>query len=95
MGPEFGVKIQALPWLFFGGSFLLGTFTGFVIFSQGAVFVSMGGQIAQGALSLGCFVMIGVVFWKFGWKIGLVEVAVILCAGRVGLHILNSLIAKY
>jgi hypothetical protein len=54
--------------------------TGFALVSQGVIFHSIGGQIPQGVLSLVCFALVVVAFWKFGWKMGLLEIFLILVA---------------
>ena len=74
-------------WAFLTGSLVLGIITGVALFSQGSFFQSMGGQIAQGILSLACFALVVIAFWKFGWKIGLLEVFLILVASNLGLSI--------
>jgi len=42
------------------------------------------GQIIHGLLSIGCFVLVGAVFWRFGWKIGLLDLFLVFVAGNVG-----------
>ena len=49
---------------------VLGAITGFVELSKGAFLRTLGGQIAQGVLSSACFILVGIAFWRFGWKIG-------------------------
>ena len=74
-------------WAFLTGSLVLGVITGVALFSHGSFFHSMGGQIAQGILSLVCFALVVIAFWKCGWKIGLLEVFLILVASNIGLSI--------
>ena len=58
--------------------------TGFALVSQGVIFHSIGGQMTQGVLSLVCFALVVVAFWKFGWKIDLLEIFLILVATNSG-----------
>jgi hypothetical protein len=39
----------------------------------------------QGMLSIVCFIFVGVVFWRFGWKIGLLDLLLVIVASNVGL----------
>jgi ABC-type bacteriocin/lantibiotic exporter with double-glycine peptidase domain len=48
------------------------------------------GSIVLGVLSLAFFVLVVVAFWKFGWKIGLIEIFLILVATNIGLSIFRS-----
>jgi hypothetical protein len=56
-----------------GATIILGAITGFVELSKGAFLRTLGGQIAQGVLSIACFIPVGIAFWRFGWKIGLLD----------------------
>jgi hypothetical protein len=68
-----------------GTTFILGAITGFVNFSEGAFFRRLGGQIVQGMLSIACFILVGVAFWRFGWKIGLLDLLLVIIGSNVGL----------
>jgi hypothetical protein len=68
-----------------GTTFILGAITGFVNFSKGAFFRRLGGQIVQGMLSIACFILVGVAFWRFGWKIGLLDLLLVIIGSNVGL----------
>jgi hypothetical protein len=67
-----------------GCTFVLGVSTGFLSlrtdFSWGPV-----GQIIHGLLCIGCFVLVGAAFWRFGWKIGVLDLFLVFVAGNVGL----------
>ena len=76
-----------MPWVFLCLSFLLGAVTGFAVFSQGAFYHSLAGQVVQGVLSIGCFALMVAAFWIYGWKIGVLEVIVIFAASNVGLSV--------
>ena len=68
-----------------GATIILGTITGFASASEGVFFSTFGGQIVHGLLSLTCFILVGVVFWGFGWKIGLLDLLLVVIASNVGL----------
>ena len=68
-----------------GATIILGAITGFVELSKGAFLRTLGGQIVQGVLSIACFILVGIAFWRFGWKIGLLDLLLIIIASNVGL----------
>ena len=68
-----------------GTTIILGAITGFADFSEGALFRGLGGQIVHGMLSIACFILVGVAFWRFGWKIGLLDLLLVIIASNVGL----------
>ena len=68
-----------------GATALLGAVTGFIEPSKGAFFKTLGGQIVQGMLSSVCLIFVGVAFWRFGWKIGLLDLLLVIVASNVGL----------
>jgi len=68
-----------------GATFILGAITGFVELSKGAFLRTLGGQIAQGVLSIACFILVGIAFWRFGWKIGLLDLLLVIIASNLGL----------
>lgn len=76
-----------MPWLYFSLSFLLGAVTGFAVFSHGSFYRSLAGQVVQGVLSIGCFALVICAFWRFGWKVGVIEILVIFGASNVGLSL--------
>jgi len=63
---------------------ILGAITGFVDFSEGAFFRGLGGQIVQGMLSIACLILVGAAFWRFGWKIGLLDLLLVVIGSNVG-----------
>jgi uncharacterized membrane protein SpoIIM required for sporulation len=73
--------------LFFwmGTTIILGAFIGFTDFSEGEFFWGLGGEISQGVLSIACFTLVGAAFWRFGWKIGLADLLLVIIAGNVSL----------
>jgi hypothetical protein len=64
---------------------ILGAITGFVSVSEGALFRALEGQIVQGMLSIACLVLVGIALWRFGWKIGLLDLLLVIIASKVGL----------
>ena len=84
-----------MPWLYITLSFALGVVTGFATFSRGRVFRTATGLIIQGLLSIACFALMIIAFWKFGWKVGAIEVILIFVGANVGLSILNHLRKKF
>ena len=48
-------------------------------------FWGLGGQILHAVLSIGCLTLVGAVFLRFGWKIGLLDVLFVFIASHVGL----------
>ena len=77
--------MHAMLFPLLGAATLLGAVTGFIELSKGAFFKTLGGQIVQGMLSIVCFIFVGVVFWRFGWKIGLLDLLLVIVASNVGL----------
>jgi hypothetical protein len=73
-----------------GCTFLLGVVTGIVVFSADFSWSAVG-QIIQGLLSIGCFALVAVAFWRFGWKVGLLDLFLVFVAGNVGLSIYTYL----
>jgi hypothetical protein len=38
----------------------------------------------QGVLSIACFILVGVAFWRFDWKIGLLDLLLVIIGSNVG-----------
>ncbi|MGZ5004877.1 MAG: hypothetical protein ACXV8H_05095 [Chthoniobacterales bacterium] len=74
-------------WLLLIGSFLLAVLTGFGISSHGAFWYGAAGQVAQGLLSIACFAFIVLAFWRYGWKVGLLEAVVVIIGSNVGVSV--------
>ena len=56
---------------------------GFVFFSENHFFCRSAGQVVHGLLSIVCFALVGVAFWRFGWTVGLLDLALVLFMGNV------------
>src|SRR4029077_15225562 len=85
--------VRAMLFRLFGATMLLGAIIGFIELSKGAFFRTLGGQIVHGVLSIACFMLVGVAFWRFGWKIGLLDLLLVFIASHVGLT-LNGYFSK-
>jgi hypothetical protein len=68
-----------------GATIILGAIIGFADSSQGAFFRGLEGQIMHGVLSIVCFTLVGGAFWRFGWKIGLLDLLLVIIGSNVGL----------
>ena len=55
------------------------------VFNEGDLFYGVAGQVLHGLLSIVCFALVGVVFWRFGWKVGVIDLALLFIASNVGL----------
>jgi uncharacterized membrane protein SpoIIM required for sporulation len=77
--------VRAILFRLLGATIILGAITGFVEPSEGTFFKTLGGQIVHGVLSIACFILVGVTFWRFGWKIGLLDFLLVITASNVGL----------
>ena len=69
---------------FIGTTLILGMITRFADLNEGGFFRTLGGQILHGMLSIACVVLVGVAFWRFGWKIGLLDLFLVIIAANVG-----------
>jgi len=71
--------------LLISGTLIIGLITGFVFFNEGELFHGVAGQVLHGLLSIICFALVGVAFWRFGWKVGVIDLALLFIASNVGL----------
>jgi hypothetical protein len=71
--------------LFISSTLIIGVITGFVFFNEGELFNGVAGQVLHGLLSIVCFALVGVAFWRFGWEVGVIDLALLLIASNVGL----------
>ncbi len=71
--------------LLISGTLIIGLITGFVFFNEGDLFHGVAGQVLHGLLSIVCFALVGVAFWRFGWKVGVIDLALIFIASNVGI----------
>ncbi|PYK56460.1 MAG: hypothetical protein DME48_01175 [Verrucomicrobia bacterium] len=75
--------VRATLFYLIGTTIILGAIIGF----GEAVFWRLAGQIVHGALSIACFTLVGAAFWRFGWKIGLLDLLLVFIASHVGLRL--------
>ena len=71
--------------LLISGTLIIGLITGFVFFNEGDLFHGVAGQVLHGLLSIVCFALVGVAFWRFGWKVGVIDLALLFIASNVGI----------
>ena len=71
--------------LLISSTLIIGTITGFVFFNESDLFHGVAGQVLHGLLSIVCFALVGVAFWRFGWKVGVIDLALLFIASNVGL----------
>jgi hypothetical protein len=76
-----------MPWIFFIVCLLISIPTGFALFSRGAIFFSATGRILQSVLSLICFGLMILAFFRYGWKIGLGVIFLMLVGNNIGLSL--------
>jgi hypothetical protein len=70
--------------LLISSTLIIGVITGFVFFNEGELFQGVAGQVLHGLLSIVCFALVGVAFWRFGWKVGVIDLALPFIASNVG-----------
>jgi len=68
-----------------GTTIVLGAITGFADLNEGALIRALGGQIVERMLSIGCLILVGTGFWRFGWKVGLLGLFLVIVASNAGL----------
>jgi hypothetical protein len=62
---------------------VMGTIAGFVVSNEGVLFSGLAGQIFHGLLTIACFALVGVGFWFFGWKVGVIDLVLLFTAANV------------
>jgi hypothetical protein len=71
--------------LLISGTSIFGAITGFVFFTEGKFLCGVAGQVVHGLLSLVCFALVGIVFWGFGWKVGVIDFGLLFIASNTAL----------
>ena len=71
--------------LFISSTLIIGVITGFVFFNEGDLFHGVAGQVLHGLLSIVCFALVGVAFWRFGWEVGVIDLALLFIASNAGI----------
>jgi len=70
--------------LLISSTIIIAAIIGFVFFNEDQFFRGVAGQVVHGLLSIICFALVGVAFWRFGWKIGLLDLLLVIIASNVG-----------
>ena len=71
--------------LLISSTIIFAAIIGFVFFNEDQFFRGVAGQVVHGLLSTVCFALVGVAFWRFGWKVGVIDVALLFMASNIGL----------
>jgi len=71
--------------LLISSTLIIGAITGFLSASDGELFCGFVGQVIHGLLSIMCFALVGVAFWRFGWSVGLIDLALVFIVLNVSL----------
>ena len=71
--------------LLISSTLIIGTITGFVFFNEGELFHGVAGQVLNGLLNIICFALVGVAFWRFGWKVGVIDLALLFITSNIAL----------
>lgn len=64
---------------------IIGAITGLFVSLESGFFVRLPGQILHGLLSMMCFALVGAAFWRFGWKVGVIDLVLLFVAGNAGI----------
>jgi len=64
---------------------IVGAVTGIMVFYERVFLRGLAGQLLHGLLIILCFGLVGLAYWRFGWKIGVINLVLILIAGNVAL----------
>jgi uncharacterized membrane protein YdjX (TVP38/TMEM64 family) len=68
-------------------TFILSAITGVIFGHAEGFFSRLAGQILHGVLVLICFGLVGVAFWDFGWKLGVIDLILTFITGNLGLSV--------
>ena len=63
---------------------IIGAITVFVFCNEGGSFNGVAGQVLHGLLSVVCFALVGLAFWRFGWKVGVIDLALLFFTAKAG-----------
>lgn len=69
--------------LLISATIIIAAIIGFVFSSENQFFRGVAGQFVHGSLSIVCFALVGVTFWRFGWTVGLLDLALLLFIGNL------------
>ena len=68
--------------LLIGSTLIIAAITGLMFYSERKFFCGVAEQLLHGSLSLVCFTLVGVAFWRFGWTVGLIDLALLFVASN-------------
>jgi hypothetical protein len=71
--------------LLISSTLIIGAITGFVFFNEGELFRGVAGQVVHGLSSIVCFALVGVAFCRFGWKAGVIDLALLFITSNIAL----------
>ena len=71
--------------LLISSTMIFGLITGLLSFGKGEILRGIIGQVVHGLLSLACFGLVGVGFWRFGWKVGVIDLGLLVIASNTAL----------
>jgi hypothetical protein len=64
---------------------IIAAMAGFMSLTGGELLCGVAGQVAHGLLSIMCFALVGVAFWRFGWRFGGVDLVLVLIVANASL----------
>ncbi len=70
---------------------IISAITGAVVSSGGGFLSGLTGQVLHGLLSIVCFILVGVAFWRFGWKVGVIDLVLLFIAANLAFSFLGGL----
>jgi hypothetical protein len=72
---------------------IMGAITGLAFYHEGVFFRGLVGQILHSLLTIVCFALVALAFWRFGWVVGVINLALLFIAGNIPpiLHVLEKL----
>lgn len=73
---------------------IMSAIAGVIVSNEGDFFWGLASQILHGSLSIVCFGLVGIAFWRFGWKIGMIDLVLIFIAGNLALSFCGHLRKK-
>ena len=73
--------------LLISSTLIIGAITGLVFFSDGEFLFGFAGRAVHGLLSTMCFALVGIAFWCFGWKVGVINLVLVVIATNAGVSI--------
>jgi hypothetical protein len=63
---------------------ILGAIIAFANLAKGTFFTTVRGQVVHSLVSIACLALVVIAFWRFGWKVGLLNFGLAIIAANVG-----------